>query len=458
MEEDPLVAREYLAKVATSRALYQRAKRVFPSGITHDGRYLQPCPIFVSRASGSRKWDVDGNELVDYFGGHGSLILGHNHPAVVEAVRKQLSKGTHYGASHELELAWAEQIKEMVPCAEKVRFTSSGTEASLLALRVARAFRNKNKILRFKSHFHGWHDQVAFGSISHFDGSIPAGITQETIGNVILCPPNDLKAVQKILQTHDDVAAVIIEPTGSAFGQVPTRGDFLIRLRKLTEKHRVLLIFDEVITGFRCAPGGAQEYYDVTPDLALLAKVMAGGYPGGALVGREDVMDVLTMRNDPKWDGECRVHHPGTFNANPISASAGLATLKLIASTKVTQKANRNGEMLRSVLNQVVKEEGVNWPVYGRFSAFHIFVNQENRAVSPSEIEAGKVPYVLLKGATGPSVISKIRTRMLLGGVDLMPWPGGMISAIHSESDIEKTATAFRQLLTRFKKERQLVY
>ena len=457
MEEESLITREYLAKTATSRVLYQRAQQVFPSGVTHDGRYLRPYPIFVSRASGSRKWDVDGNELVDYFGGHGSLILGHNHPVVVEAVRKQLSKGTHYGASHELELEWAEQIKEMVPCAEKVRFTGSGTEASLLALRVARAFTNRNKILRFKSHFHGWHDQVAFASTSHFDGSIPAGITDETVGSVILCPPNDLKAAQQLLEGRDDVAAVIIEPTGSAFGQVPTGGDFLMRLRELTEKHRVLLIFDEVISGFRCAPGGAQGYYGVTPDLALLAKIMAGGYPGGALVGRVDVMDVLTVRNDPKWDHECRVPHQGTFNANPISASAGLATLRLIASTEVTQKANHNGEMLRSALNQVVKEEGVNWPVYGRFSSFHIFVNQENRAVNPSDIHAGKVPYSLLKGATPPSVMSKIRTGMLLEGVDLMPWPGGMISAVHSESDIEKTATALRQLLTRFKKEGQLV-
>lgn len=456
-ENDSLILQKYLAKTPKSRHLYERAQQAFPSGVTHDTRRLQPYPIFVSRAGGSHKWDVDGNEFVDYFGGHGALILGHSHPEVVEAVKEQLSKGTHYGACHELELEWAEQIKQMVPCAEKVRFTSSGTEASLLAIRVARAFTGKNKIIRFKSHFHGWHDQVAFGVTSHFDGTVPAGVSPETTESIILCSPNDLNEVKQVLETREDVAAVLLEPTGSTFGQVPTGGDFLTQLRNLTQQRNVLLIFDEVITGFRCTPGGAQEYYGLKPDLALFAKIVAGGYPGGALVGRSDIMDVLTFRDDPKWNREKKVSHFGTFNATPISASAGLATLKRIADTEVTQKANRSGEMLRNELNQIIKEEGVNWTVYGEFSGFHILANQEGEAVSLEDIYSEKVAYSVLKGGTPPSLTSKIRITMLAAGVDLVPWPGGVISAVHSESDLEKTATAFRQLLSLFKKERQLV-
>ncbi len=243
-DKEDLISQEYSAKTPTSFKLYQRAREVFPSGVTHDTRYLQPYPVTITRAAGSRKWDVDGNEYIDYFGGHGALLLGHNHPVVVEAVGKQLEQGTHFGASHELELEWAELIVDMVPCAEKVRFTSSGTEASLLGIRVARAFTGKNKILRFTSHFHGWHDQVAFASVSHFDGTIPAGITPETMQNMILCPPNDLEQVEQILATNDDIAAVLIEPSGSSFGHVPTGGDFLVQLRKLTQERGFVLIFD----------------------------------------------------------------------------------------------------------------------------------------------------------------------------------------------------------------------
>ena len=446
-DKEDLISQEYSAKTPTSFKLYQRAREVFPSGVTHDTRYLQPYPVTITRAAGSRKWDVDGNEYIDYFGGHGALLLGHNHPVVVEAVGKQLEQGTHFGASHELELEWAELIVDMVPCAEKVRFTSSGTEASLLGIRVARAFTGKNKILRFTSHFHGWHDQVAFASVSHFDGTIPAGITPETMQNMILCPPNDLEQVEQILATNDDIAAVLIEPSGSSFGHVPTGGDFLVQLRKLTQERGVVLIFDEVITGFRVAPGGAQEHYGVISDLAILAKVVAGGYPGGALVGRAEIMDVMSMKSDPQWNAKRRVSHYGTFNANPISASAGLATLKLIASTDINQKANRSGKMLRNAFNESIKEAGMNWIVYGEFSDFHIFVNHENKDISLEDIYAGKVDYAVLKGGTPAPTIFKIRTGLLARGVDIVPWPGGLVSAVHSEADLDQTATAFRQIL-----------
>ena len=444
---DSAIERRYTARTAASRELYERARNVFPSGVTHDVRCLRPYPVSMSRAEGSRKWDVDGNEYVDYFGGHGAFMLGHNHPAVVEAVREQLTRGTHFGASHELELEWAELIVELVPCAEKVRFTSSGTEASLLAIRIARAFTGKHKILRFISHFHGWHDEVGFAAASHFDGTIPAGIPPANIGEILLCEPNNLDQVQQLLADHDDIAAILIEPTGSTFGQVPTSREYLMQLRKLSTERGVLLVFDEVITGFRVSLGGAQEHYGVTPDLTLLAKTLAGGYPGGAVVGRRDVLDVMTVRDDAKWNVECRVPHQGTFNANPISAIAGLTSLRLIASTNAVEKANRHAQLLRDALNKVIREQGRNWIVYGEFSGFHIFANVDDRDISVEDIYAGTVHWSVLKSGTPGPAIGKIRAALLGAGVDVVAWPGGWSSAVHTDADIDLTATAFKQML-----------
>jgi glutamate-1-semialdehyde 2,1-aminomutase len=448
-DQTPSTVQAYVEKTPKSRALYQRAREIFPSGVTHDSRYLQPYPLSVERADGSHKWDVDGHEYIDYFGGHGALLLGHNHPAVVDAVRDQLTKGTHYGASHELELEWAEQIIQMVPCADKVRFTGSGTEASLLALRLARAYTGRPKILRFTSNFHGWHDQVAFTTTG--DGPHPAGITNNTTQDTILCEPNNVEQVKHALTTHDDIAAIILEPTGASFGRVPTTGDFLRSLRLLTQEHDVLLIFDEVVTGFRVAPGGAQEHHKVTPDLALFAKILAGGFPGGAVAGRANIMDLMTMRDDPKWNTTHRVPHQGTFNANPISARAGLTALRLVADGTLTQKANQSGKQLRDALNDVAQKQGLNWITYGEFSGFHILPLADDQTLSLADIASGTVPHTTLKGSTPANLIQQIRCGLIAEGVDIIPWPGGVISSVHTPADIEQTADAFGRMLTRVK-------
>ena len=435
----------FVIRTPSSRELYARAVKVLPSGVTHDTRYLQPHPIYVERARGSRKWDVDGNEYIDYFGGHGALMLGHNHPVVTEAVREQLERGTHYGASHELELEWAELIVGMVPCAEKVRFTGSGTEATMLALRIVRAYAERPKILRFDSHFHGWHDQVAFGSPSTSSDDLPSGITPGMAENIVLCPPNDMDAAEALLDSRE-IAAVIFEPTGATFGRVPTADGVPEKLRQLTARTGTLLIFDEVITGFRIARGGAQEVYGVTPDLAVMAKSMAGGFPGGAVVGRSDVMDMLTMK-DAKWNARRRIPHQGTFNANPVSAAAGIAQVRLIAEGDVIERANANGERLRRLLTEVSAEEESDVVVYGTFSGFHFFCDEEGRGVTSGAICKGEVPYGILKGGMSGALISDFRAGMLAAGVDLVPWPGGLISGVHTDEDLEQTAGAFRQAL-----------
>ncbi len=401
------------------------------------GRYLEPHPPYVERAAGSRKWDADGNEYVDYFGGHGALLLGHNHPAVIEAVTAQLPNGVHYGASHELEVEWAELVHEMIPSAERVRFTNTGTEATLLALRVARAFTGRNKIIRFAGHFHGWHDHVCFPA-GGAPGIIP-GIVEQTL----IVEPNDTDRVDDLLASRDDIAALILEPTGATFGQIPTGGAVLRRLREATARHGVLLIFDEVISGFRCSPGGAQQFYGVTPDLTTLAKIVAGGFPGAALAGRGDVLGVLNYRHENGRIQPPPVVHQGTYNAGPISAAAGLATLRQIRDHGPVDRANETAAAIRLGMNEAIRRRGLGWCAYGLFSSFHLYCGN----ASPEEIYAGKVPWRHLKGSLRPELAHKIRTGMLLHGVDIVGWPGGVVSAVHNEEDVRRTTNAFEATL-----------
>jgi len=266
----PIIA-AYRAATPGSAADAEKAARLFPSGITHDSRYIEPYGLYITRAQGPRKWDADGNCYVDYFGGHGALLLGHCHPKVVQAVHDQIERGTHFGASHEIEVAWAEWILKLVPSAERVRFTSSGTEATLMALRLARAFTGKSKIIRFKHHFHGWHDHMTSGYASHFDGTPTTGVLSGVAGKVVLADQNDAPGLARLLEQHDDIAAAIIEPTGAHGAQLPIDPKFLRALRELTRQHGVLLIFDEVVTGLRDSPGGAQAVFGIQPDLTALA-------------------------------------------------------------------------------------------------------------------------------------------------------------------------------------------
>jgi len=427
------ILQAYFERTPRSRALHARAKALLPNGVTHITRYLEPYPIYVNRAAGARKWDVDGNEYVDYFGGHGALILGHNHPAVVEAVQKQVALGSHYGASHELEIAWAEMIHEMVPSAERVRFTNSGTEATHLALRLARVITGKSKIVRFSGHFHGWHDHVSFPQAGA--EGIPRGIVDE----VLFADPNDLRRTEELLSTRRDIAAVILEPTGATFGRVPTTGETLLALRDLSSRFGVLLIFDEVISGFRCSPGGAQKVFGVKPDLTTLAKIVAGGYPGAAVAGRADVLALLEYRYDGAAITPPRIPHQGTFNAAPVSAAAGVTTLQIIRDTDAIERANRSAAAIRDGVNAILRRRGLEWCAYGRFSEFHIFPGR----ATAEDVYSGRVPWQALKPAAPSALQHKIRLGFLLHGVDIVGWPGGLVSAAHTAEDVARTLDAF---------------
>jgi glutamate-1-semialdehyde 2,1-aminomutase len=450
----PIIA-AYRAATPGSAVASEKASRLFPSGVTHDSRYIEPYGLYITRAEGPRKWDVDGNCYVDYFGGHGALLLGHSHPKVVEAVKQQIERGTHFGASHETEIAWAEWVLKLVPSAERVRFTSSGTEATLMAVRLARAFTGKSKLIRFKHHFHGWHDHMTSGYASHFDGSPTPGVLSGVAGGLLLAEQNDAEGLARLLEENGDIAAAIIEPTGAHGARLPIDPQFLTALRELTRQHGVVLIFDEVVTGFRVSPGGAQAEYGIRPDLTTLAKILAGGLPGGAVAGRKDILDLLDFQVTKASDRE-KISHQGTFNANPLSAAAGVAALEIVGTTDACARANRYGETLRRRINEVFEEEHVPWAAYGTFSTFHIFANPDHRAIVPTRFDPHEQPAEALAGNRQAGVVHKLRLAMMTGGVDFNGSPGGIVSATHSEAELEDTLKALRKSVRMLKQEGEI--
>jgi glutamate-1-semialdehyde 2,1-aminomutase len=431
----PLTER-YAAEFPTSARLYRQALEVFPGGVTHDLRYLEPFPVYVDHAAGAHKWDVDGHELIDYWSGHGALLLGHSHPEVVEAVQRQLGRATHPGACHELEIEWGRWVQRLVPSAERVRFVSSGTEATLMALRLARIFTGRPRVLKLAGHFHGWHDFLVPAADLPYTGSPGPGIAAEVAADTIIVPPNDAPALERALEQDRQIGCVILEPTGGHFGAVPVRGPYLEEVRVLTAKHGCVLIFDEVITGFRVHPGGAQGHYGVTPDLTTLAKVLAGGLPGGCLAGRADILAGLEFR-----PGKPKMKHPGTFNANPLSAAAGTTTLRLVATGEPCRRANAMGALLRRQLNALFAERGTDWVAYGDFSGFKLLPHYRGPRPAADDF----IPYGgsadRLEGGVDRGLVHAFRQGMLLQGVDL-PGLGGMTTAAHTEADVERTVAA----------------
>lgn len=430
----------YQAEFPTSRKLFEQARQVFPNGTTHDLRNMEPFAIYVDRALGARKWDVDGHELIDFWSGHGALLLGHSHPAVVEAVTRAMSRFSHPGGCHELEVEWGQLVQKLVPSAEKVRFVSSGTEATLMALRLARIHTGKPKVLKFAGHFHGWHDFLLQACDPPFD-AIPPGVPEHVAADAVIIPPNDPEAVEKALKANPDIGCVILEATGGHFGLVPIRGDFLRALRDITTRHNRLLILDEVISGFRVHPGGAQAYYNVKPDMTTLAKILAGGLPGGCVVGRADILGHIDVR-----PGKPKMKHPGTFNANPLSAAAGAATLRLVADGTACERANNLAKLLRQKLNELFVRRELDWIAYGEFSAFKLIPGYKGPRSTADEFIPYNNDHTKLDAPKNTKLIHAFKRAMLLNGVDVSGL-AGMTTSAHTEADIDFTVKAVSQAI-----------
>jgi glutamate-1-semialdehyde 2,1-aminomutase len=389
--------------------LAARAARVLPGGSTHAARTYHPL-LYVVRASGSRKWLVDGRELVDYTMGHGALLLGHAHPEVVAAVCAQVARGTHYGAGHPLEVEWAERIVSLVESVDEVRFTASGTEAAMLALRVARVATGRDVIVKLDQHFHGWSDAVSLNldaGAARRDPGVPAVQLQAT--RVI--PSGDGEALRGALAAGD-VAAVIFEGSGAHYGRVPMPDGYAAALREACDDAGTLLVIDEVVTGFRVAAGGMQSVLGIRPDLSLFGKVMAGGLPGGAVGGRRDLMELLADT----------IAHPGTFNANPLTASAGITTLNLCADGRPQQLAADAAQRLEAGWREVLQRRGVDGTVRRLASILHIELADPGRQAT-------------------------LATQLREQGIDLLH-TSAFCSPVHSDDDIALTVAALDRVLS----------
>lgn len=448
-EPGATLSRRYADALPQSAAAHERARKVIPGGISHDARRVGPFPPHFTRGAGCRKTDVDGRDYIDFVMGHGSLLFGHDHPAIRAAINAQLADLVHAGGCSPLESLWAEAVVAMVPSAEQVRFVMTGTEGTMLALRLARAATGRDRILRVTGHFNGWHDYGMFGLFAPFDQVASAGIP-DLSGVVAHVAQGDVDAMREALATKQ-VAGVILEPEGARAGAIPMSVDTLRDIRQSTREAGTVLIFDEVISGFRLAPGGAQEYFGVTPDLTVFAKAVAGGLPGGAVAGPRSIMELLAHRSDVLWNRRDRVVHTGTWNGNPLSAASGIAALQLAVTGNPQDQAARAAERLRVGMNAAIESRGVNGFVYGHRSSFRLVIT-DDEGFPPGrqgdETLAMELSTERLLAGIREPLRSNVHLALLLNGLDFMLADHGWVSCVHDDNAIDEAVSRFDAALS----------
>ncbi|NIA03238.1 MAG: glutamate-1-semialdehyde 2,1-aminomutase [Nitrospirae bacterium] len=415
-----------------SKKLFNKAKDLLPGGVSSPVRAISPYPFYTASASGSKLTDVDGNTYIDYCMGYGPLMLGHNHPAIKEAITNQLENGWLYGTPTEMEVELAQRISLNYLSINMVRFVSTGTEATMGAIRAARGYTGKNKIIKIEGGFHGAHDAVLVkaGSGATTQGApdslgIPGDFTKHTLQ----VPFNDIEAMAQAMDSYSgEVAAVIIEPVMGNIGPILPKEGYLEEVRALTKENDIVLIFDEVITGFRLAMGGAQEYYDVTPDMTTIGKILGGGLPIGAIGGKKEIMEQISPAG--------KVYQAGTFNGHPLSMAAALTTLDVLEKEKVHDNVNQMGDSLRAWLRDSVNDLGLDYNVSGVGSMFKIFFGP-SPANYQEALKCDKQGYF------------DFFHRMLDSGVFLPPsqFETNFLSAVHTEDDLNKTVEAYEENL-----------
>jgi len=357
--------------IEESKKWFERAQKALSGGVSSSARMPAAgtiqTPLYITRGLGSRVWDVDGNQFVDLLLSYGSLILGHSHPKILNALENQIKLGTMFGTCNTAEVELAEQICKMVPCADLVRYANSGSEAIAGAIRAARGYTGKSKILKFEGHYHGWTDQLAVSNRPSAEEAgnfeTPAsrphsrGIPGGVVDDVIICPWNEPEIFKNILKKYDgQIAAVIAEPLVANNACIMPRPGYLELLRTESAKRGIILIFDEIVTGFRIAPGGAQEVYGITPDIAVYSKALGGGMPIGAFAGKHEVMEPISKNT---------VKHGGTYNGNPISAVAALETLRNVSKKDDLTQAYNAGDEIMEIIKFEAKQNNINCIVQG---------------------------------------------------------------------------------------------
>jgi glutamate-1-semialdehyde 2,1-aminomutase len=428
----------------TSQRLYDEAKAYLPAGASSNVRVYshEPFPILFKNGNGPRVWDVDGNGYIDYLMAYGALILGHRHPTVIAAIRSQLEQGTMFGTTTQLEIEVAKLVTSAVPCAEMVTFANTGTEAIMAALRVARAFTGRDRIIKFEGHYHGHNDYVLFSvdappPVSGLERSptkLPyfPGIPEDIRRTIIVAQWNDPASLERILRRNSsDVAAIITEPVMANQGVIPPDPDYLKQLRELTLKYDVLLIFDEVLTGFRIAKGGAQELYGVKPDLVCFAKAIGGGTPIAAIAGRKEIMNMI---------GPGRIGFGGTYNANPLSLAASKAALQTLF--------ENDGEAFRRMADISSKLKANLTKTFAE-AGFQVVINSVGPLLSIFFTKLRRVSTYRQTFRVDLEKYKRFRDEMLKRGVYIQPngLERMLLSAVHTEREVEETIEATKQSL-----------
>lgn len=411
-----------------SEVLFKRAERYIPGGVNSPvraGKAVGVDPIFVARAEGCFLWGKDGDQYIDYVCSWGPMILGHGHSEVVKAIKEAASKGTSYGAPTEVEVEMAEAIIEIVPSVEMVRMVNSGTEAAMSAIRLARGFTGRDKIIKFEGCYHGHADSLLVSAGSGVATlGIPGspGVPEDLARHTVSLPFNNLADVARAFESFGpDVAAVIVEPIPGNMGVILPNREFLLGLRDMTRDNGALLIFDEVISGFRVSPGGAQELYGIMPDITCLGKIIGGGLPVGAFGGKREIMERMAPEGD--------IYQAGTLSGNPLAMAAGLTTLRLLQKGDIYQELEEKGRVLFSGLEEAAKSAGLKVVVNRVGSMGCLFFTDEQvsdfASAKKSDVEMFKWYY----------------SHMLEKGIYLAPSPfeAAFVSAAHDDESIQKT-------------------
>ncbi len=416
--------------MSNSRKLFNSAKKVIPSGVNSPVRYFEPYPFFTKKANGAYIWDEDNNRYIDFCNGYGALLLGHRRKEIIQAVSKQLSKGTLYCTPTESELELSKLIIGNFPSIDKVRLVNTGGEATMTAIRLARGFTKKKKIIKFEGCYHGAHDSVlvkAGSGAAHQGVSVSDGGLDEVSKNTLVVEYNNIEDLEKTIRKNKDIAGVIVEPILANMGLILPEKNFLNDLRKITKENNIPLIFDEVVTGFRVAPGGAQEHFGIKPDITTLAKALSNGFTISAVGGRKEIMNLLSPGG--------KVYQASTFAGNPISVSAAISSIKTInkIKNKLYSKLERFNLLFTSSLDDMATDMGIPHQINFTSSMFQIFFT--NKPV---------IDYKTSKNANSKKFQKMFKT-LLKKGIFIAPsqFEVVFLSDAHTENDLNKTLDAY---------------